>query len=438
MYLDIIEIIMNTMNTSKTCEMLTNFLLTNNCIPFLKQSSKTKYILKQFYNNISDADKELQQMKSRPNFYKLKLKHIETVDDIPKPKTFADDALEEMVEHHINTNSYYRLIYVFNLLDHPLLKRNITIHFIIEKSDVDLDLDLEPNITRFNKYVDNILLLLLTLNKHTTNKCSNNLVYFLYFTSLKKRTSSTTDVLGREHVNTGFTHTCPFNNAEIVIFRKEEWYKVLIHETFHNIHLDFSGMNNLDSCDEKMSALFNINSTIRLYETYAEFWGKILNILIFSYNLLDDKTEYSLFFKYCDFLINFERVHCFFQMVKILRFNKLTYQDILSGSDKLKTYKENSNVFAYYIITLILINNYPAFLLWCYDNNSHTQILQFHKTTEHTNKFCDFIGQNYNIPSLLNGVLCSEKLLNKIKQNTKNKTGKYILTNLRLSLCEIE
>ena len=144
-------------------------------------------------------------MKSRPNFYKLKLKQIETVDDIPKPKTFADDALEEMVEHHINTNSYYRLIYVFNLLDHPLLKRNITIHFIIEKSDVDLDLDFEPNITRFNKYVDNILLSLLTLNKHTTNKCSNNLVYFLYFTSLKKRTSSTMDVLGRNHVNTGFT-----------------------------------------------------------------------------------------------------------------------------------------------------------------------------------------------------------------------------------------
>lgn len=426
------------MNTTKTCEILTNFLLTNNCIPFLKQDLKTKYILKQLYNDILDADKELQRMKSKPKFYNLKLHKITHIDDIPKPNTFLEGGLDEMVEHHINTNSYYKLIYVFHLLDHPLLKRNITLNFIIEKSDVDLDLDLEPNITRFNKYADNILLLLLTLNKHTTNKCSNNLVYFLYFTSLKKRISSSIDILGREHVNTGFTYTCPFNNAEIVIFRKEEWYKVVIHETFHNLHLDFSGMNNLDSCDDKMSALFNVNSSIKLFESYTEFWAKIINILIFSYKLLDVKTEYKLFLKYCDFLINFERIHCFFQMIKILRFNNLTYYDILSGSDKLKSYKENSNVFAYYIITLILLNNYPAFLLWCYNNNSHTQMLQFHQTLENTNKLCSFIESNYNISSLLNGVICSEKLLNKIKQNTKNKTGKYILTNLRLSLCEIE
>jgi hypothetical protein len=426
------------MNTSKTCEMLTNFLLSNNCIPFLNHSSKTKYILKQLYNNISDADKELQQMKSRPNFYNLKLGQITEIDDIPKPNTFTDDALDEMVEHHINTNSYYKLSYFFNLLDNSFLKRDITIHFIIEKSDVDLDLDFEPNITRFNKYVDNILLSLLTLNKHTTNKCSNNLVYFLYFTSLKKRTSSTTDVLGRNHVNTGFTYTCPFNNAEIVIFRKEEWFKVLIHESFHNLNLDFSGMDNQQPCLEKMTALFNINSTIRLYETYTEFWAKILNILIFNYNLLDDKRDYTIFLKYADFLINYERIHCFFQMVKILKFNKLTYQDILSGSDKLKSYKEDSNVFAYYVITLILLNNYPAFLLWCYDNNSHNQLLQFNQTLENKDKLCAFIESNYNIPSLLDGVICSEKLLNKIKPNTKNKTGKYILTNLRLSLCEIE
>jgi hypothetical protein len=125
-------------------------------------------------------------------------------------------------------------------------------------------------------------------------------------------------------------------------------------------------------------------------------------------------------------------------MVKILKFNKLTYQDILSSSDNLKSYKEDSNVFAYYVITLILLNNYPAFLFWCYDNNSHTQLLQFNQTLENKHKLCDFIESNYNIPSLLDGVICSEKLLNKIKPNTKNKTGKYILTNLRLSLCEIE
>ena len=51
-------------------------------------------------------------------------------------------------------------------------------------------------------------------------------------------------------------------------------------------------------------------------------------------------------------------------MVKILKFNKLTYQDILSISDKLKSYKEDSNVFAYYVITLILLNTVFAICIF--------------------------------------------------------------------------
>ena len=54
---------------------------------------------------------------------------------------------------------------------------------------------------------------------------------------------SNIDIIDQIHVNTGFTTTCPVD-SEIVIFREEEWFKVFIHETFHNFALDFSDMNN--------------------------------------------------------------------------------------------------------------------------------------------------------------------------------------------------
>ena len=31
--------------------------------------------------------------------------------------------------------------------------------------------------------------------------------------------------------------------SEITIYREEEWIKVLIHELFHNLNLDFSSMD---------------------------------------------------------------------------------------------------------------------------------------------------------------------------------------------------
>ena len=62
---------------------------------------------------------------------------------------------------------------------------------------------------------------------------------YIFLTDLKKKLPEHTgQEIGKINVNTGFTMTCrPKSN--IVIYRKEEWFKVLIHETFHNFGLDF-------------------------------------------------------------------------------------------------------------------------------------------------------------------------------------------------------
>jgi L-rhamnose isomerase len=72
---------------------------------------------------------------------------------------------------------------------------------------------------------------------------------YIYHTSLLKILPNTNvDILNENNVNTAFTRTCP-SNSEIVVFRKEEWFKVFIHETFHSFGIDFASMNTSTKSD---------------------------------------------------------------------------------------------------------------------------------------------------------------------------------------------
>jgi len=99
-------------------------------------------------------------------------------------------------------------------------------------------------------------------------------------------------------------------------------------------------------------------------------------------------------------------------------------------------YKEKTNVLSYYVIKTILLLNYQSFLEWCSLNNFN--ILQFKKTIVNQNEFCDFIGKNYKTKYLLDNIDIMEKCYNKLlKQSKTNKNLKYLLSNLRMTICEL-
>jgi hypothetical protein len=131
-----------------------------------------------------------------------------------------------------------------------------------------------------------------------------------------------------------------------------------------------------------------------------------------------------------------------------LKYTFLYQQTSYADNIRKTLYKEKTNVLAYYIITLIFINNYQDFLFWCYTNN--TSLLQFKKSISNQESICEFIEKKYKSKSLLNGINCSEKLLynfNKFntKTNTKTKTNTnrlskdihYLVNNLRMTICEL-
>ena len=99
-------------------------------------------------------------------------------------------------------------------------------------------------------------------------------------------------------------------------------------------------------------------------------------------------------------------------------------------------YKEYTSVLSYYIITLILFNNYQDFLSWCNTNN--TSLLQFKKTLSSLDSFCNFIEKKYKSKGILDGVECTEKMLAQVKKTSKKqKDLGYLLRNLRMTICEL-
>ena len=423
------------MNLTKQSEVLMSFFLEKKCMKPVVQTKKTDTLLKQLYSDIVAAEQFVhnKKLKDGRRFYDFKSSKITNISQIPKPKTFNANSFPIKVRNHIDTTASHVLSYTFSLME-----RIITIHFVLEHMTKGLKLEL------YNQYIDKILIWLHIANEYSTKPCAKTMTLYIYLTSLTKELpNSNIDILGEDHVNTAFTYTCPVN-SEIVIYRKEEWFKVFIHETFHNLALDFSDMN-IETSTQKILSLFPVKSDVTLFEAYTETWAEIMNVAFCSYHF--QSSNELEFLKNFDFFINYERSYSFFQMVKTIHFMGLTYKDLYSKSVQSTSmretlYNEKSNVLSYYIIKTILMNNYQGFLSWCDTNN--LSLLQFKKTPSNIAEFCKFIGANYKTKPMLANVSCMESFLFRLKGDgnngpTKknNKDNLYILNNMRMSIAEM-
>ena len=424
--------------TNKSKQIL-SFFTNNKYIHHIKHTNATNTILLKLYYDILNAYKFLQSIKKN-NTYDYEITKIQNSLEITKPKNFNYNSFPQVIRDHIDELSLSEIAYSFSLFN-----RKIKVVFVVE------DPNIEHKINTYNKYVDSIIMWLYILNLYSSKQCANSLVIYFYFTSLEKKLPvSNIYILDEKHINTAFTTTCP-KDSEIVIFRHEEWFKVFIHETFHNFGLDFSDMNN-DNCHNYLLKIFKVNSLVNSYEAYTEFWAEIINALFCSFYSLknanrenDTVVNQREFLSNAEFFINFERCYSFFQLVKVLDFMGLSYEDLYLN--KLENqllretlYKENTNVLAYYVIKTVMMNNYPSFLTWCDKNN--LSLIAFKKTIANQQKFCEFIEKNYKSASMLENVDNTKLFLEQLKKKKTNavinsKTKHFLLTNLRMTICEL-
>ena len=409
------------MKLSKDSNTLLKFMSTNaRSFPAkIDLHKKTLGILKTLFDDIIDAHHFLLECKKTGSIYNCSWEVINSSKQIPQPKNFNYDSFPSEIRNHINEHTQGVIRYSFSLFD-----RKINILFVVE--DI---VDGKMNV--YHKCVDKIVMLLHIINEYSAKHCSKSLTIYLYLTSHKKGLpKSNMETLDEIHINSAFTTACPVN-SEIVVFRKEEWFKVLIHESFHSFGLDFSEANT-DRCKKEILEIFPVKSDVNLFESYTECWAEILNIAFISF-LLDNEHTFDVFVNCFTILIENEINYSFYQLTKILKFMGLKYNDLYGDSDHHKInrdtlYKENTNILSYYVIKTILLNNFQGFLSWCATNN--LSLLQFKKTPANELAFCQFIKRNFKSKSMLEHMKCADKLI-------QDKRNTYINNNLRMSSCEL-
>lgn len=388
-----------------------------------KNKKKTDFIFTQIFEDLKNIQ---QKITSKKELYRFQIKKINNIRQIPKPKNFNQKGFPEDIRKHIEKTVIYQIEYLFSLDG-----RNIKVHFILEEENINQSIDY------FSQSIEKMILWLSFIDKYSSKKCSKMLTIYIYMTSLLKTLpTSNIDIIDENHANTAFTYTC-IPVSEIVIFRKEEWFKVFLHETFHNFGLDFSGMNN-DYCKEHILSIFDVTSEVNLYEAYTEFWGEIMNCLLTSFFFSKNKNDLSGFLSTTYFLIDLERKFSFFQMVKVLDFMGLKYHDLYSLTKQSQVkrntfYKENTSILAYYVIKTVLINQYMDFIVWC--DTCHFSLLDFKKTMNHQKEFCKYIEYHYKTKIMLERTRDMEEVVDYMK--AKKRKGDYLKNTMRMTLLEM-
>ena len=347
--------------------------------------------------------------------------NIKLIDkkDLIFPDSFSSNHYSHNIKTYLQQNIKQQLIYKFYIYD-----REIDIIFSLF-SDDDVS-----NIDQYNAYIKIIVIWLHMCNTYTTKNCSKTLKIYLNLTPFKKKLpKNRSEIIGYDHINTGMTYRCVVDN-EIFIYRKEEWFKVLIHETFHSYGLDIDTYDN-NKLKSQISKLFPIDSTFNIAESYTETWARILNCCFCSFLSSKDKKDFRLFL---DFSLQVERIFSIMQMNKILSFMGLQYKDLWADNDISKglrntLYKEQSNAFSYFILGGIFMNDYVIFLNWCMSNN--TSFIKYKSNTNNDN-FMKLVLDLYKKENFIDNIEDFYKI------SKKKNNYDFLLKTCRMSCIELE
>ena len=327
----------------------------------------------------------------------------------------------QLIKEDIKSHYKWKLIYNINIDN-----KNLKIIFGIKSETFPKNI--------FDNKVKHIIALVKYFLLYTKNDKIKNISLYLYLTPYKKYIpSNPIDVLSPTHCNSALTYPCE-KNVSIFLFRDEEWFKVLAHEIMHAFCLDFSVFKT-NMVQNELYKIFPIKSDFLLSETYAEYWATFTNCAFISYNQYLDTNDFKDFKIYFNILYNFEKYFAFIQCVKILNHMNLKYKNLFDNTIKKEIkgmmYKENTNVFVYYILKLIFYYFDNDFLSICFDNNDN--IIHFDKTELNLKRILKFIKKKHDNPQLLSKI----KLFETMVDNFNMSKHDFVLKTNRMTINDI-
>ena len=271
----------------------------------------------------------------------------------------------------LNTNNILLIKrYTINLLDEILeILNDFQNGYFIS---LDIKLYVENNIDTCYKYeFDHMKLYIFTNNfsdellKHIYiislwiyNLNPIHKIKFIFFdTPLKKELNQESKYLSSQHVNSGSS----IAGDNLMIWRREEITKVLIHELIHYLYIDLKYEKNINKIMKKNIGISKY--PILINESITEILTQFLHSIYISVyqkgSILDNvKTIY-----------NYEQIFSWYQFSKIMNFfNILKFDQELINQQ----FNQTSNVFAYYILKSILTINFPQIILNINTNKCNT------------------------------------------------------------------
>jgi len=301
-------------DTIKFIKLLDNYKLKVNKITDNKYFMNLYNIFKELYNKISvDENIHIEKILESPDFYL-------TDND------FTSDEIKLYILSNLKNG--YKISF----------KNNIIIYFT-KKNKINESLV---------KHMFRIIYIL----KNIFNR-DNQLQTIIFFETNKKKKFpiNKKKILGPNEINSGLTILDLQKNGNIIIYRKEEVLKVLIHELVHSNLIDqkfiFSSNNNY------FTKLICVNYDIVINEAFTEFFALILNI--FYINIVNNCKKCEL-----NTMFNNEIKYSLYISSKIFKYYNITnINEIIKNNNNCNiTFSQNTNVFSYYILKKILLKDH--------------------------------------------------------------------------------
>lgn len=355
--------------------------------------------LRGIYNNIKNAHLSWNQFSRSSSINQIQ---EQKCNQLPKTQNF--EYLDDVIKVHIEENSYSS-----NQFEFTLGERKYKLFIVLEK------MAKEQCTKKVKEILKDTYIWLHVLQNYakigtTDNPCSKTVNIFLYMTSLQKTLpDSKLTKLDQNHINTGFTTGCS-ETTEICIFRLEEWFKVLIHESFHNSGLDFIELKPeyMAEAEGQMREMFPVNvPDLRLYESYSETWGEILNDMFIVFDKQNKNkrstkkrsggkafTEFSSWLRLLSIQLNKEVIFSCMQLNKLLVQHDIGFFE-MSDKSRAGTYTETTQCFSYFFLKSILLTHYNQFFDFC-TKQSMGFSLDFELTREHVLRYVHLFKTQYS------------------------------------------
>ena len=191
--------------------------------------------------------------------------------------------------------------------------------------------------------------------------------------------------------------------------------------------------------NKQIMKLFNVESDVRISETYCEVWAEIINnmFIVFSNTRSNENREKWLTTLNTKLIkmMHYERIFSLFQCCKVLNYFNIDYAELINSTKTVSAYKEKTHILSYYIIKSIFMFQLDDYMKECIKLNGYS--LEFNKKKnihiQNMNTYCNIVKKMYKNENFI-------ELLDSVSKIAKNKKicSKKMRETLRMSVYELK